>query len=188
MKAILRYFVQGLLYLVPISITVLVVYKVFDYFASLFSRFGVIVNPAADPFIVLGAVILFILFVGFLGSTILRGVFVVLEHGIEKAPLLKIIYSSIKDFLSAFVGSKKRFNRPVLITINKENCIEQLGFITNEDLGHLHIKNKVAVYVPMSYSISGNLIIVPSDSVRPVDVNAADAMKFIVSGGVSEIE
>jgi uncharacterized membrane protein len=99
------------------------------------------------------------------------------------------VYGSIKDFMSAFVGSKKRFNKPVLITINKENNIQQLGFITKEDLSELKIsKGTVAVYVPLSYSISGNLLIVPTDHITVVDASSAEVMKFIVSGGVTDID
>jgi len=91
--------------------------------------------------------------------------------------------------MSAFVGSKKRFNKPVLITINKENNIQQLGFITKEDLSELNIsKDTVAVYVPLSYSISGNLLIVPTDHITVVDASSAEVMKFIVSGGVTDID
>jgi uncharacterized membrane protein len=91
--------------------------------------------------------------------------------------------------LSAFVGSKKRFNKPVLVTINKENNIQQLGFITKEDLSDLSLKkDHVAVYVPLSYSFSGNLLIVPSDHITVVDHSSAEVMKFIVSGGVTDME
>jgi len=76
-----------------------------------------------------------------------------------------------------------------LITINKENNIQQLGFITKEDLSELNIgKDTVAVYVPLSYSISGNLLIVPTDHITIVDASSPEVMKFIVSGGVTDID
>lgn len=127
---------------------------------------------------------------GFMGSSIvLRPLFSLFDNTLEHTPVVKTVYGSIKDFMSAFVGSKKKFNKPVLITINKENNIQQLGFITNEDLSELNLgKDSVAVYVPLSYSISGNLWIVPTDHITIVDASSPEVMKFIVSGGVTDIE
>ena len=190
MKRSLRYFIQGLIVTVPVVITAIVVYKVIELVGSLFSIFGTIVSPVIDPFIVIGSAIGLIFVAGLLGSSIiLRPLFSLFDHALEHTPFIKTIYSSIKDLLAAFVGSKKRFNKPVLVTINKENNIQQLGFITQEDLGELKIKTgTVAVYVPLSYSFSGNLLIVPIDHVSPVNASSTEVMKFIVSGGVTDID
>ena len=143
-----------------------------------------------DPFIIIIFAALLIYMMGLLGSSIiLRPMFNLFDHALEHTPFIKTIYSAIKDLISAFVGSKKRFNKPVLITINKENNIQQLGFITQEDLTELNLKKgTVAVYVPMSYSLSGNLLIVPVENVTPVDASSSEVMKFIVSGGVTELD
>lgn len=190
MKKILLYFIQGIIITVPVAITAYVLYKIFSLVGSFFSHFGVIVNPVIDPFIVIGSAIVLILLMGMLGSSIiLRPLFSFFDHALERTPVVKTIYSSIKDLLSAFVGSKKRFNKPVLITINKENNIQQLGFITQEDLTDLKLaKGTMAVYVPLSYSFSGNLLIVPADHITLVDASSAEVMKFIVSGGVTDID
>lgn len=190
MKRSLRYFIQGLIITVPVVITAMVIYKIIDFIASLLSPFGTIVSPFIDPFIVIISVVILILVVGLLGSTIiLQPLFNFFDHAMEHTPFIKTVYTSIKDLLSAFVGSKKRFNKPVLVTINKENNIQQLGFITQEDLGELHMQpGTVAVYVPLSYSLSGNLLLVPSDHVTPVTASSTDVMKFIVSGGVTDID
>ena len=190
MKKILLYFIQGIIITVPVAITAYVLYKIFSLVGSFFSHFGLIVNPVLDPFIVIGSAIVLIFLMGMLGSSIiLRPLFTLFNHAIERTPVVKTIYSSIKDLLSAFVGSKKRFNKPVLITINKENNIQQLGFITQEDLSELKLaKGTMAVYVPLSYSFSGNLLIVPADHITMVDASSAEVMKFIVSGGVTDID
>ncbi|MBL7888666.1 MAG: DUF502 domain-containing protein [Bacteroidia bacterium] len=190
MTKIVRYFIQGLIITVPVGITAIVVYKVFDWVRSLFSMFGTIVSPVIDPFIILATALILIFLMGLLGSSIvLRPLFSLLDNTLEQTPVVKTVYSSIKDFMSAFVGSKKRFNKPVLVTINKENNIQQLGFITKEDLSELNLsKNCVAVYMPLSYSISGNLLIVPTDHITVVDASSAEVMKFIVSGGVTDID
>lgn len=189
MKKFLRYFIQGIIITVPVVITAIVVYKVIAFVGDLFSIFGVIVSPVIDPFIVLFSAILLIYLAGLLGSSIiLKPLFGFFYYALQRTPLIKTVYSSMKDLLSAFVGSKKRFNKPVLVTINKENNIQQLGFITQEDLSELHIASgTVAVYVPLSYSLSGNLLIVPADHITIVTAASSEVMKFIVSGGVTDI-
>jgi uncharacterized membrane protein len=190
MNRILRYFLQGLIITVPVVITAFVIYKIIRLVGSFVELFGTIVSPVVDPFIVLSITIGLILFMGMLGSSIiLKPIFNVFDHALEHTPFIKTIYSSIKDLLSAFVGSKKRFDKPVLITINKENNVQQLGFVTKEDLNELGItEKKVAVYMPMSYSFAGNLIIVPSSQIQAIDASSAEVMKFIISGGVTDIE
>ncbi|MES2591163.1 MAG: DUF502 domain-containing protein [Bacteroidota bacterium] len=190
MNKFLRYFIQGLIITVPVAITAFVVYKVIELVGSFFSFFGVIVSPLVDPFIVIGIAIGLIFLMGLLGSSIiLRPLFLMFDNAMEHTPLIKTVYSSIKDLLAAFVGSKKRFNKPVLVTINKENNIQQLGFITQENLNELKIKaGSVAVYMPMSYSFSGNLLIVPADHISYVDASSSEVMKFIISGGVTDID
>ncbi|MDQ3047579.1 MAG: DUF502 domain-containing protein [Bacteroidota bacterium] len=190
MKQILRYFIQGLIITVPVAITVFVVWKLIAFVGSIFSVFGTIISPVIDPFIVIVFACAIIFTMGLLGSSIiLRPMFIMFDNAMEHTPFIKTVYSSIKDLLSAFVGSKKRFNRPVLVTINKENNIQQLGFITQDDLTELNLnKGTVAVYVPLSYSFSGNLLIVPSDHITVVDASSSEVMKFIVSGGVTDID
>ena len=190
MKKSLRYFIQGLVITVPVAITGIMVYRIIVWVGSLFSIFGTIVSPVIDPFIIIIIAVLLIFMMGLLGSSIiLRPMFSLFDNALEHTPFIKTIYGAIKDLISAFVGSKKRFNKPVLVTINKENHIQQLGFITQEDLSELNLKQgTVAVYIPMSYSLSGNLIIVPVESIMPVEASSSEVMKFIVSGGVTDLD
>jgi uncharacterized membrane protein len=190
MTRIIRYFVQGLIITVPVAITVIVVYKIINWVGSLFTGFGTIVSPVIDPLIIIFTAILLIFLMGLLGSSIiLRPLFSMLDNALEHTPVIKTVYSSIKDLFSAFVGSKKRFNKPVLVTINKENNIQQLGFITQADLSELNLpKGHCAVYVPLSYSFSGNLVIVPADHITVVDASSSEVMKFIISGGVTDLD
>ncbi len=142
-----------------------------------------------DP--VLGfTIVLFVLVViGFLSSTFLfKPIFSLLEKLINRTPIVKIIYSSMKDLFSAFVSDKKKFNRPVLVDFNKDG-LQKLGFMTEEDLSKLGIENKVAVYFPHSYAFSGNLFIVNKENITILNkTSSTDAMKFIVSGGVTDLD
>jgi uncharacterized membrane protein len=107
---------------------------------------------------------------------------------VSRAPLIKIVYTSVKDLLSAFVGNKRRFNKPVLVKVSADGSLEKIGFITNEDLSDIGIKEKkIAVYLPHSYAWSGNLFIVPAENVTKIDASATDVMKYIISAGVTKL-
>jgi uncharacterized membrane protein len=190
MKTIIRYFFQGLLIMVPAGISIFFIYYIFSKTGQLLDYIGVSVNPYIDPVIGALAVTGFIILVGMVGSTILvQPLLLVLDRVAEKTPLFKTVYGSVKDLMSAFVGNKKKFNRPVMVTMNRENNIRQLGFITSTDLRELGIREgQVAVYIPMSYSISGNLIIVPREQVEEIEAPSAETLKFIVSGGIAHID
>ncbi|MEO5645739.1 MAG: DUF502 domain-containing protein [Bacteroidia bacterium] len=190
MKAVFRYFAQGLIVLVPVSITVLVLYKAFSWFREMFTGIDVIVHPYIDPFIYLLLGLAFIFLVGMLASNVFANFFIQ-EAGklLEKIPVFRTIFSPLKDFTSAFIGNNKKFNHPVLVSTNKNSGIREIGFITSDDLTELSIsKDFVAVYFPMSYAISGRLLIVPRENVETLNVPASEAMKFIVSGGVSDVD
>lgn len=190
MKRLLRYFIQGLVLTIPLGITVLIFTRLFFWVESWFEGMQVIVHPAADPFIIIGIVLVFIVLVGVFASNVVARFFIS-ESGkfIEKIPIIRHIYSPLKDFTDAFLGNKRRFKHPVLVTTNKEANVREIGFITDDDLHELGLGPEfIAVYIPMSYAISGRLLIVPRENVKPLDVNAADAMKFVVSGGVSEVD
>ncbi|MEW6468679.1 MAG: DUF502 domain-containing protein [Bacteroidota bacterium] len=190
MKRIVRYFFQGLLILVPISISIYIIAVIFIKVGELLHRVGITIHPYVDPIIGLLTVFGFILLVGWIGSSIIvQPILLLFDRLVEKTPVVKTLYSSVKDLLSAFVGSKKKFDRPVLVLTSKESNIQQLGFITQTDLRELGIKeDKVAVYIPMSYSLSGHLWIVPRDRITPVEHPPGETMKFIVSGGVTDLD
>lgn len=190
MKRIVGYFIQGLLILVPVALTLFVIFKIIELLSSMFTSFGIIVHPVVDFFILLGVVFALILLVGFMGSSFFfQPLFSLVERALVRAPLIKIVYSSIKDFMNAFVGNKKRFSKPVLVQMDKDNNVQQMGFITQQNLESLGISEaRVAVYMPFSYAFTGRLIFVPRDRVTPVNISSTEAMKFIVSGGVTEVD
>ena len=190
MNIAIKYFFRGLLYTVPAAIILYVILQIFFLIGSLFHNLGLQVHPLIDPVIGLFVLFFLIILFGILGSSLLfKPFFNAVEGLIEKAPLIKTIYSSIKDLIAAFVGSKKRFNQPVLVKMSKNDDLERMGFVTQSDLSEIGItKDKVAVYLPFSYTISGSLYIVPRESITLVNASSSDIMKFIVSGGVTDIE
>ena len=187
-KRLIAYFLQGLLFTVPIAVTVYVVYRVFLMVD------GILPLDSFLPFNIPGLGILMIValitFLGYLNHFyIANPLWIYLEKAIEKAPLVKIIYSSVKDLIEAFVGEKKRFNEPVLVTTQTSPLIQRIGFITQNDLTNLGIANgKIAVYLPFSYGMNGMLVVVESTNVSPIDASGTEMMKFVISGGVTEVE
>jgi len=187
MKRLIGYFFQGLLYIAPLSITIFILYKSFVYLDGLFKPVLQSYLGVSIPGLSLVLVFLTVVLIGLLGQTIFaRPVKRLINHFINRAPLVKVIYSSIRDLLSAFVGKEKKFNQPVLVKVNTISDLEKLGFITQEDVSYIGVEgNKVAVYFPHSYNFSGELFIVPTEHVKKIDAPPSDVMKFIVSGGVS---
>lgn len=190
MKRLLRYFIQGLIITIPLGITVLILTRIFFWIQGWFSGMKVIVHPLADPFILIGVVLVVIVIAGMFASNVVAQ-FIISESGklIEKIPVIRHIYSPVKDFTGAFLGNKKRFTRPVLVLTNKEAHVREIGFITDDDLREIGLGPEfAAVYIPASYSIAGRLVIVPKANITPMDANAGDVMKFVVSGGVAEVD
>jgi uncharacterized membrane protein len=187
MKKYLNLFFQGLLLIVPISLTVYILYKVF-YFLDTIIPFHELL-PFHIPGLGLIVIVLLVTLFGYIGTLYVANPFLAfVERIIERAPLVKIIYTSIKDLVAAFVGEKKRFNHPVLITVSKESNIQRIGFITQNDLTELGLgKDKVAVYIPFSYSFSGQLLIVPKENIATINASGTEMMKFVISGGVTEL-
>jgi len=188
MKKITNYFLQGLLYIAPIGITAYIIYIIFVFVDNLLNE--ILENFIKIDIPGLGLVIIFFLLVivGIIGKSIIARPFKKLFNGIlAKAPLLKLIHSAMSDLFSAFVGKEKKFNKPVIVMVNPASNMQKLGFLTQEDLEKLGEKDKVAVYFPHSYNFSGELFIVPKEQVKPIDISPAVVMKFIVSGGVSDI-
>jgi len=175
---VVRYFFNGTLFIVPLVATV---YFIIQAFQWLDSRLD-LPYPGVGFAIILGAITLFGYFTSNFAFQTFSNWF---DHLVNRIPLIKLIYSSVKDLLAAFVGDKRKFDKPVLVTINKENNLHRIGFITQSDLPEIGLSDMVVVYFPHSYAFSGAHFLVPKDSVKPLDISGSIAMKFIVSGGIS---
>jgi uncharacterized membrane protein len=182
---LMKYFLRGLLLIGPLALTIFVIYKVLNFSDGLITEHLPFSFPGMGLLIILPGIAM----LGFLGGTVLVSPFTrSFNKLIKKAPFLKVIYDSIKDLMSAFVGQKKKFNQPVLVKMNESAELYKLGYITEENLSELKIdESLIAVYLPHSYNFSGNLYILPSKNVKKLDYNSGKLMKFIVSGGVTSL-
>ena len=199
LRKLLQYFFQGLIVLAPIGITIWVVLGLFNFVDDILPNIIHGLAPAFLPKDAAGnlnkipglgfvVVVVFVLFVGWVSSLFVVGRLVaLLDTVLEKTPGIKFIYSSVKDFLEAFAGNKKKFDKPVLVTIDAPD-VWRIGFITQQSSQHFGMAEHVTVYVPHSYAISGITYIVPRQRVKLLNnISASDAMKYTVSGGVTDV-
>lgn len=179
-RRLIRYFLQGILFVAPISITAYIMYKMFTFVDGLIE----IDIPGIGLLIVFSSITI----LGALASTIFaKPLFDLMENLLNHLPVVKVLYSSLKDFMDAFMGKDKKFTQPVLVLTSGESDLHMVGFVTKNDLSEWGLKDMVAVYFPHSYNFSGNVYIVAKDLVKPINASPSDVMKFIVTGGVTGI-
>ncbi len=199
LKKLFQFFIQGLIVLAPIVITIWAIVSLFNtvdgilpnILHSIFPHWlkqdadGTVERIPGLGFIV---VIVLVVLVGGLSSSYFFGKVVgLLGQLLEHTPGIKFIYGSVKDFFEAFAGNKKKFDKPVLVNVDA-NDVWRVGFITRPDAADFEMKEHVVVYVPHSYAISGITYVVPKERVKTLNnISAADAMKFTVSGGVTDV-
>jgi len=193
-KQLFQYFLQGLLVLAPVVVTGYALYWVVTSIDELLPIFTIIDeqgkvkvrNFGLGFVIIIGAISI----VGYLSTFFIQSrIFNLFDHWLEKVPGIKFVYTTVKDFFEAFAGEKKKFNKPVLANVD-DNDVWRVAFLTRDDMDDFGLKDYVAVYVPMSYSISGNVYLIPSDRIKSLDghVTGSEAMKFAISGGVTKLE
>ena len=187
MKKLISYFLQGILYIAPIGITTYIIYLIFSFVDNLLKERLKDLLDVYIPGLGFVIIVFLLILIGLVGQTIIARPFkLFFKRLLERIPLLKVVFSAFNDLFSAFVGKERKFNRPVLVLVNPISNLEKLGFLTEDDLSIIDEKEKVAVYFPHSYNFSGELFIVPKELVRPIDINPAEVMKFIVSAGVAD--
>ena len=178
MQEFVQNFFEGLFLVVPVAVTIYVVFLVFSFIDGWLN----IPVPGIGFILTIGMLVL----VGRLASNVFfRGALGSLEKVLTRTPFVKLVYTSLKDLIEAFMGEKKRFDQPVLVSLVPGGHAEAIGFVTRQNLDLLGLEDRVAVYFPQSYNFAGNLLVVPRSQIRPLKADSADIMTFIVSGGVS---
>jgi len=180
MRRLLNYFLRGLVLVAPLAITLYVCWVIFERID------GWLGLPVPGLGFLLTIVI--ITLVGGLGSNLItRGLVAVVDQVLGRLPFVRLLYTSTKDLLNAFVGEQRRFNRPVRAQLDDAGKVWTMGFVTAEGADRLGMPGFVAVYLPQSYNFAGQLLIFPTGAVRPLAADSADVMAFIVSGGVTAL-
>jgi uncharacterized membrane protein len=191
-KKLLQYFLQGTLVLAPVTITLYALYFVvssIDSWIPLFSYTDSmgqthVQNYGLGFIIIIGAIIM----IGYFSSFFITGRIVsFMDRFMQKTPGIKHIYSTTRDFFEAFAGDKKKFTQNVLANVD-DNDVWRMGFITQDDMTEFGLEEFVAVYIPMAYSVAGNVYIIPKTRIKPIThITSAQTMKFALSGGVTDI-
>ena len=177
-RKLVRYFLQGILFVGPISITAFIMYKMFMFVDGLID----IDIPGLGLLIVFSSITL----MGALASTLFaKPLFDLLENLLNHLPVVKVLYSSLKDFMDAFVGKDKKFTQPVLVLTSGESNLHMIGFVTKPDMTEIGLPGMAAVYFPHSYNFSGNVYLVSKEFIIPLTASSTEVMKFVVSGGVA---
>lgn len=192
-KKLLQYFLQGLLIMAPVSISIYTLYFVVSSIDGLIPIFSYtdemgrvrVQNYGLGFVVIIAAIIL----LGYFSSFFITGRIVsFMDKFFQKTPGLKHIYSTTRDFFEAFAGDKKKFTHNVLANVD-DNDVWRVGFITKEDMVDFGLKDYVAVYIPMAYSVAGNVYVIPRNRVKAItNISSAQTMKFAVSGGVTELD
>jgi uncharacterized membrane protein len=191
-RKLLQYFLQGVLILAPVAITFYTLFFVIttiDAWLPIFQykdEAGIphVRNYGLGFIIILAAVVI----IGYFSSFFITGRIVsFMDRILEKTPGLKHIYGTTKDFFEAFAGDKKKFTQNVLANVD-DNDVWRMGFITKDDMSDFGLIDYVAVYIPMAYSVAGNVYIIPKTRIKSItNITSAQTMKFAVSGGVTDI-
>lgn len=188
MKSLLKNFINGILTIVPIILVVYVIYKTFMFLDSLL---GNVLKPYLQdsyiPGIGLLTTLVLITVLGWLSTRFISGSIIkLIDRLLEKIPFVKTVYSVIKDTVHSFLGEKKSFSKVALVTVPGTN-MKSLGFITTENLEAFYepLFEHVAVYIPQTFQVAGFTFLIPKNDIEIIDVKPEDAMKFILSGGMT---
>ncbi len=192
-RKFLQYFLQGLLILAPIAITAYAIFWVvtsIDNLLPIFTYKDVqgnikVQNYGIGFLIIIAALVI----IGYFSSFFITGrVVSFVDKILEKTPGIKYIYSTTRDFFEAFAGDKKKFTKNVLANVD-DNDVWRFGFITREDMEEFGLKDYVTVYIPMAYSVAGNVYVIPKTRIKTItNISAAQTMKFAVSGGITDVD
>jgi len=178
MNFVLKSFFQGLAVLVPVAVTLYIVYW------SVTSVDDILGIPI--PGVGFGVTIIAIVLIGALARNVAgRRALAMVDRQLERTPIVKLLYGSLRDLMGAFVGDKKKFDQPVRIELSP--TLSLFGFVTCTHFDDPALADHVAVFLPQAYNFAGNLAIVPRSAVHPVDADGAQFMAFIVSGGVGSL-
>ena len=177
-KKISNYFFQGLIFLAPIGITAYVFVKAFVFIDGLLG----LPYPGAGFLVTIVGVTL----LGFLTSNFLtRSIFQLVDKILTRMPFVRLLHSSLKDVLTAFVGEKRKFDKPVSVEVMPGSGVRAFGFVTSESMELFQLEDHVAVYFPQSFNFAGSVLIFPRSQVTVLDTDSSKLMAFIISGGIT---
>jgi uncharacterized membrane protein len=192
MKKIGGLFLEGLIAIVPIALTLYVLYWLMRSAESTLGSLIklIISNRYYLPGMGIIAGILIILAVGLLLRLwLFKKTFNLAQMVLTRIPLVKSLYGSLRDLMSFFdTTTKKNFDKVVTVALTEAGP-RLLGLVTREDFRNLPDDfgddQTVAVYLPMSYQLGGFTIYIPKSRIHPIDMSIEEAMRFTLTAAVS---
>lgn len=176
MKLLGKYFIRGILILLPVVVTLYIVFSVL----KVLNQMGSFLLPLKIPGVGVLLSIGIILVVGYLGSFYLGEKLLDKVEGLlKKAPGIGKLYSAIKDTIYSLIGDKKSFNKVVML---ERGGIKTLAFLTKEKC---FLEGHVVLYIPMAFQVSGYTVVVPREEVTEIDMEAEEALRFMLSAGIA---
>jgi uncharacterized membrane protein len=191
--ALLNYFIKGLLIVVPLGLALFLIFWAVSKVDNALNLSDVMwVNSKGQPLYIPGLGILNVVIIIMVAGVLVTNVITQpiknwFSRWLDRLPLFKFLYSSIKDLTEAFVGEEKKFNEPVIVEMN-DFGLKRIGFLVKKDLATIDLPGEVAVYFPNSYAFAGIVVVISADKVKPINRSASEVMKFVVSGGVSGLD
>ena len=184
MQLFISYFLRGLLVVLPVAITI----GLLSWILRGIGSYLYIDQLSFGAFILYAvAVIAAIAFVGVMTKGVIaQQILGFFEGIIEKAPGLNFIFGTTKDMTEAFVGENKKFTKPVIVEISEG--VYKIGFLTQEDMSVIGMPNCCAVYLPYSYTLSGETTVFDKSRVKPIDQESGYVTKFVLSGGATNLK
>ena len=191
MRFISRNILTGLLTILPVALTVYLLYWLAITSESVLGGMIQLVLPA-DMYwpgmgIIAGLAVVFVLGL-LMHAYVVQRLFAFAERLLYRVPLIKSVYGAIRDFFNYFAPSiKKEYKQVVAVTIG-DTDMQVIGFVTQaipENLPEgFNEPNSILVYLPLSYMIGGYAVLIPRSKVRPLDMSMEDAMRFTLTAGV----
>ena len=191
MKPISKTFFKGLIAIIPFTLTLYLLFWFADIaelsLGNIFKFFFPDSWYIKGLGFMLGLPVIYF-FGGFLESRTFRSLFDNFEELVLQIPVIKNVYTAIRDFSSLFSSENRgKFKQVVLVNVSPGNG-QQIGFITVSDFDdvlHTFIADdQIAVYLPFSYAIGGKTIIMSRENIVEIDMSVEDALRFIATAGV----
>jgi uncharacterized membrane protein len=195
MKLVIRMFLTGLAAVLPVTVTLYVVYWLGSTAEAFLGGGLKMLIPDSRYWpgmgVVAGLVLVFVIG-ALMKAWLFRKLFRWGERLVERIPLVKALYGAVRDLMGFFSGSDtKAMRRAVMVTVGN-TPVRLIGFVTREHFGDLPAgiggDDTVAVYLPMSYQIGGFTTFVPRSAIQPVDMSIEQAMRFAVTAGMGEVK
>lgn len=193
MNSVGKLFLKGLAVVIPVALTIAILWWMAAGAERLMGTFLITMLPAGwyIPGMGLLSGIALVFLVGLLSHVLIfQKMFIWSEDVFNRLPLVKTIYTALKDFTGYLnPQNKSDLNKVVLVQLPGQ-AFQLIGFVTRERFDNLPFtpvaEEPVAVYMPMSYQIGGYTLFLPRSALTPLDITFEAAMRLVLTGAITK--